>query len=149
VQRKSSMRRDGSEVGGDPVVQVQPSVTTAADHTCCFSCYMVPQAVLRPELSIPLINYFVSILATVMALIVQSWRIMSQLRNDESAGAKKKRKNVHMMDRKRPAPTPPENFEKPSSCLRSSVLKLSLIIHHLSVYILYLTRTYDCLTSWF
>jgi hypothetical protein len=48
-------------------VQVQPSVTTAADHACCFSCDMVSQAVLRPELSIPLINYFVSILATVMA----------------------------------------------------------------------------------
>jgi hypothetical protein len=61
------MRRESSEVGGDPVVQVQPSATTAADHACCFPCYMVSQAVLRPELSIPLINYFVSIPSTVMA----------------------------------------------------------------------------------
>jgi hypothetical protein len=53
----------------------KPSATTAVDHACHTSCYTVSQAVSRPELSIPLINYFVSILATVMVSIVQSWRI--------------------------------------------------------------------------
>jgi hypothetical protein len=90
--KESSMRRDGSEVGGDPVVQVQPSVTTAADHTCCFSCYTVSQAVLRPELSIPLINCFVSILSTVMVRLSNHGRSLSQLRNDESADAKRNEK---------------------------------------------------------
>ena len=53
-----------SEVGGDPVVQVQPSALTAADYAWHFSYYTVSQNIVRLYLSIPLNNYLVSILVT-------------------------------------------------------------------------------------
>jgi hypothetical protein len=60
----------------------------------------------------------------------------------------KETKNVHMMDGKDQLQDP-LGFQGASSCLLLSVLKLSSVIYHLSVDILYLIRTYDCLTSWF
>jgi hypothetical protein len=99
------------------VVQVQALGNHCRRPRMLFSCDTVSQVVLRPKLSIPLINYFVSILATVMVRWSNHGGSLNQLRNDESAASdKRNEKNVHMIDCKYQLKSP-FNFANPFSAL--------------------------------